>query len=109
MTGLEGEFHKLSCRKEELEDWLDDVNVQIETIQTEIAKQNKIIRHQDFIVTVDPPTGTWVVKVGVGTLVTHKLSGLFVYSNIHNSQHLNKSEAYTDLITNLKQLGWTEE
>lgn len=109
MTELEEKFHKLRCRKEELEAWLQDVNIEIETIKTEIAKQNKIIRNQDFIVTVDPPSGTWVVKHGTGCLVTHKLSNLNSYCNEKNSQHINKNIAYVNLINKLKEQGWKDQ
>lgn len=109
MSELELKLCHLQCRKDELEGWLQDVNTEIETIKTEIAKDNKIIRHQDFMVAVDPPSGTWVVKHGTGCLVTHKLSNLNSYCNEKNSQHNNKNIAYINLINKLKEQGWKDQ
>ncbi len=73
MTELENEYHKLRCRKAELEDWLQDVNYEIIEIQTKIAIESKTIRIKDFIVTVDPPTSSsWTkARESSGIMITH--------------------------------------
>lgn len=109
MTNLEYKLLELTNREDELKDWLNDVEIEIEQTKTQIAKENKLIRHCDFIVTVDQPIGTWIVKHSVGCLVTHKLTGAYNYCNSYKSQYTNKSEAYLNVIATLKDAGWKDE
>lgn len=109
MTDLKGRLLELINRKDELTGWLDEVSIEIEKIKTEVAKDEKLIRHLDFIITVDPPSGTWVVKTGTGCLVTHRLTGVHVYCNDFNAMHTNKNQAYTTIIESLKKEGWKSE
>lgn len=109
MNELRNKLTGLINRKDELTDWLDEVSIEIEKVKTEIAKEEKLIRHCDFIVTVDPPSGTWVIKVGTGCLVTHRLTGRHEYCNDFNAMHTNKSQAYTTIIESLKKEGWRSE
>lgn len=109
MNELRNKLTALINRKDELTDWLNDVQIEIEKIKTEIAKEEKLIRHCDFMVTVDPPSGTWVVKTGTGCLVTHSLTGMHEYCNDFNAVHTNKSQAYIAVIESLKKEGWKSE
>lgn len=109
MNELRNKLTALINRKDELTGWLNDIQIEIEKIKTEIAKEEKLIRHCDFIVTVDPPSGTWVVKTGTGCLVTHGLTGMYEYCNDFNAAHTNKNKAYITLIESLKMVGWKSE
>lgn len=109
MNELRNKLTALINRKDELTDWLNEVSVEIEKAKTEIAKEEKLIRHCDFIVTIDPPSGTLVVKTGTGCLVTHRLTGMYEYCNDFNAVHINKNQAYTILIESLKKGGWKSE
>lgn len=52
VVDLKFKLLELTNRKEELTDWLSDIEVEIEQIKTQIAKEDKTIRRSDFIVTM---------------------------------------------------------
>lgn len=109
MNDLKGKLLELINRKDELTDWLNEVSIEIEKVKAEVAKEEKLIRHRDFIVTVDSPSGTWAVKTGTGCLVTHRLTGRHEYCNDFNAVHTNKSQAHTTIIESLKKEGRRSE
>lgn len=109
MSGLRKKLLELNNRKEELIDCLNGVEISIEQVKLQIAKEEKLIRHCDFIVTVDPSSGTWVLKAGKGCLVTHRLTGIYNYCNSFNSAHTNKNQAYANVIESLTRDGWKVE
>ena len=102
MNKLRNKLTELINRKDELTEYLNDIQIEIEKVKTEVAKEEKLIRHCDFIVTVDPPF--WY-----GCVVTHRLTGMYEYCNDFNTLYTNKNKAYTILIGSLKKGGWKSE